>query len=172
MSYLHAITTTKVAGSDRWFAPGCGAHQPREQEEQGKPGAQVFRGVDLRNSVEKRNFIFIGSTMGKPMRVIYQAQHHPWDHVLAFDHENSFMAQYQITFLLDEAFNKGEFAQVDAALASLDVDRASPALLISILSSTIPAKAVLNNRASLFDRVQQSLERRGKLEPGLLDGLQ
>lgn len=104
--------------------------------------------------------------------VIYANVRHPWADILAADKADPQLAQRKITFLLDDALHEGAFKAVDSALDTLDVDKSSPYLLVSVLSSTIPARKRLHNRASFFARVERSLEKRNLLEPGVLDGLE
>jgi len=104
---------------------------------------------------------------------IDQAASHIWDNVLAVDAANHLKAQIEITLLLDDNFQNDEFESVANALDTFPVHNASTPLLISILSSTIPARAILQqHRNSFFERVQRVVNKRGELEPGLFDGLE
>jgi len=101
----------------------------------------------------------------------YNAVPDEWLKILTTDATNKYKAQLEITRLLYENFCAEKFHEIDSALQEFPVDMASPALLVSILSSTFPAKPKLQNRSSFFNRVSKSLTERGKLEPRLLEGL-
>lgn len=110
-------------------------------------------------------FSFSGNASTSP-------QEHPWDDILSVDQDDNFLAQYQITSLLNNCFHSDQFDVVEDSLRSFEIDRASPGLLVSILSSTLAAQASLPARPQFFARVYESLSKRGQLKPNLLEGLE
>ena len=171
MNYCYARASAHVPANTVWVAPGFNRDQ-KTQEPQ-PPDAfepHSFYGAKTKYSVVKENFILF-ETVGSAPNLKYFPQNHAWQAILDIDQKNNFLAQCNITTLLNDAFHDGEFPFVDSALNSLDIEKASPGLLVSILSSTIPARNHLYNRPSFFARVETSLSKRGKLAPGLLDGL-
>lgn len=73
---------------------------------------------------------------------------------------------------IDEMLRSGRFAWCDAMLNEVDVDECSLDVLLALLTATSPAASKLSTRASFYSRVKVSLQERGVLEPGLLDGLE
>lgn len=95
---------------------------------------------------------------------------HPWQEIFETDRSNSFLAQYHITLRIDEDLSNGQFAQIDQALAELPLESLSSALLVSILSSTLPARQRLTERAPLAARIAAESQHRGE-GPEMFDGL-
>lgn len=65
----------------------------------------------------------------------------------------------------------GLFSELDAELASSDLERAGTDLLLGILTATLPRKSMLPSRKRLFRETKRILKRRGHYERGLLSGL-
>ena len=95
-----------------------------------------------------------------------------WFRILITDATNKQKAQLEITRLLYKDYCAKKFTEIDSALKTFPVDQASSHLLVSVLSSTFPAKTNLKNRDSFYVRVAKSLDGRGLMEPGLLAGLE
>jgi len=148
----------------------------------GQTGLRFFKKVkkneELGYNKEKRKF----SPSLKRFRIVrrgamatelqYSAIPDVWLKLLTTDATNHYKAQFEVTFMLDDEFQKGNFDQIDSVLESFPIELASPELLISILSSTIPAKDHLESRDVFYRRVSKSLISRGIMETGLLDGLE
>jgi hypothetical protein len=79
---------------------------------------------------------------------------------------------YLASSRIDEMFRSGHFEEVESALLTFNVDKASPSLLVSMLSSTLAAKDRLPTRHDFFKRAKKSLKNRGALKEGLLNGLE
>ncbi len=106
---------------------------------------------------------------------IYISKHektHVWSEIFKTDKENSFLAQYKVTTEIDRLFCNGSFSTVDNALTETNIDETSTPLLISILSSTLPAKRILLKRKKFFKQVKLTLEARGEQIDDLLYGLE
>lgn len=166
MTYGNLATVPELAESSNWVLPGW-HRETKAPPEWAKPARYVF---STNFSAKSENFIL---SKGKDMAtLLYSPRNRAWQEILDIDQKNSFLAQYKVTVFLNDVLREGHFQLIDAAMESFEIEKASPSLLISILSSTIPARPQLPSRQLFFERVQTSLERRGKLKPGLLDGLQ
>lgn len=89
-------------------------------------------------------------------------------------HQSGFTAS-ALDLIYDETdalLRHGKFALLDSVLVDLSVDSMSAEILIALLTATLPAKSKLASRREFFQRVSESLARRGILEQGLLSGLE
>ncbi len=72
---------------------------------------------------------------------------------------------------IDEMLLAGNFSQVNRLLVDIAPEDYSVELLLGILTSTLPAKNQLPDRAEFYTRTAQTLQSRGELQEGLLAGL-
>ena len=79
--------------------------------------------------------------------------------------------RYVIEFF-DQLLRAARFATCSAILEDLEPDSESVSFLVAVLSVTFPARRRIHARGHFFRRVRISLERRGLLEDGLLNGLE
>ena len=73
---------------------------------------------------------------------------------------------------VDSALTAGRFADVDHAIALVDVAETSTDELGAWLSITAAASHKLPSRAAFFKRVVDIANKRGENKPGLFDGLE
>jgi hypothetical protein len=72
---------------------------------------------------------------------------------------------------VDEMLLAGMFSELDDRIASIECDKYSADLLLAMLTITHAAKSRLPRRKDFYDRVEESIRRRGELEEGMLFGL-
>ena len=72
---------------------------------------------------------------------------------------------------VDEMLLAGMFPELDDRLVSINCDDYSVDLLLAMLTITHAAKSHLPHRKDFYNRVEDSIRRRGELEDGLLYGL-
>ena len=72
---------------------------------------------------------------------------------------------------LDDWLCNGDFDLCSAFLDGSDVDELGTAVLLTILTATLPAKKKLPGRAAFFRRVRSTLQRRCGDAKSLLTGL-
>lgn len=69
-----------------------------------------------------------------------------------------------IYFAIDRLLSAGRFAACDALLQQLEAERLSPHAQLALLSITLPAKAMLPNRAHFADMVVRNLNGQERFE--------
>lgn len=72
----------------------------------------------------------------------------------------------------DALFHTGAMDIADCILRDIDPTTLSDAMLVGVLTATLPAKSHLPSRAGFFHAAERLLTERGSLEPGLLAGLE
>lgn len=72
---------------------------------------------------------------------------------------------------IDELLRTDEIDELMRLLGTVAPDEHSTDCLIAILTATLPAKSKLPLRANFYVAVENTLSKRGELEPDLLDGL-
>jgi len=81
-------------------------------------------------------------------------------------------AQLDILFdWTDSMMTAGRFHDLDAAIAAYQPEQMETALLLGVLTATLPARSKLPARAKFYEDVERIVAERGEMEPGLLDGL-
>ena len=80
-----------------------------------------------------------------------------WYRILETDKKSTFAAQCEMTRFLDDVFHDNQMYIIDLLLNECEVQNLSIPLLISILSSTLPAKGYLQYRQDFFERVQAKI---------------
>jgi len=99
---------------------------------------------------------------------------HLWlDRVYTFDAEGKVDDALDVLYdAIDDLFDGGHFAHLDAAIREIDVNRLSSALLVGLLSITLAARDHLVEREGLVRAVERRLQ---EIYPGnvadLLKGL-
>src|SRR5262249_46267683 len=69
----------------------------------------------------------------------------------------------------DDWMRTGRFSELDQYISQLKVNELATDLLIGILTATLPAKKRLASRARFYVDTERILNKRGEMEPGLLD---
>jgi hypothetical protein len=73
---------------------------------------------------------------------------------------------------IDDLFLAGQFEEVDSLLGKIDIRGSSVDILLGFLTATLPAKSRLPSRAPFFHKVEIFLQETGRMEEGLLSGLE
>ena len=73
---------------------------------------------------------------------------------------------------VDDMMRKLRFTELAKILATVQTADLSTDLLLSLLTTTLPARSQLPSRKQFFHRVEASLKERGEYENGLLAGLE
>ena len=92
------------------------------------------------------------------------------------DTDNEDLHMYNITKrinnLLWQCHHKNDFTLIENIMRKLDPDKLTPCRIISVLSTCRWGEARTDSYPLLLDKCRESLEKRGVLEDGLLDGLE
>lgn len=71
----------------------------------------------------------------------------------------------------DELFHAGEFDIVNKWIGDIKVENIDIDFMITVLTTTLPAKSKLSNRSKFYKDVEQEIIKRGEMGDGLLQGL-
>jgi hypothetical protein len=82
-----------------------------------------------------------------------------WRRILETDKKSSYAAQFEMTRFLDKAFTDDHMDIINVILKECKVENISTPLLITILSSTLPAKYYIKNRKDFYERVKLKLSK-------------
>lgn len=73
---------------------------------------------------------------------------------------------------IDDLFHARKFEEVDSLLGKIDIRNSPLDILLGYLTATLPAKSRLPSRAKFFHDVEAFLRETGRMEEGLLSGLE